>query len=206
MQLITHKIIVCLAFLCVTICAFSQNNTVQQVGQQSIEDLLLKEIETTITENLTVEQAINDSLINSVHATTGNHVGLTVSIDSLIAFGKTFVGLPYRSKIEGVSQLMDCSGYMGMLFQTFGVTLPRSSAEIADVTKKIPLKEAQVGDFIFFKGRNVNQSRVGHVALIIENDNGTLQMMHSSVSKGITIDTYPDTYYYCKRFVKVGRL
>ena len=181
-------------------CAFSQNDAI------SIEDLLIKEIEGTITENLTLEQAINDSLINSANAVNENHSALTVSIDSLIAFGKTFVGLPYRSKVEGVAQLMDCSGYVGMLFQTFGVTLPRSSAEIADVTKKIPLNEAQAGDFIFFKGRNVNQNRVGHVALIIENDNGNLLMMHSSVAKGITIDSYPDTYYYCKRFVKVGRL
>ncbi|MCL2328342.1 MAG: C40 family peptidase [Bacteroidetes bacterium] len=203
MNCTSHKIIVCITFLCATICAFSQNTI-------NIEDLLLKEIESTITENLTTEQAINDSLINSINTVIGDAIanysgGLTVPIDSLIAFGKTFVGLPYRSKIEGVPQLMDCSGYMGMLFQTFGVTLPRSSAEIANVTQKIPLKEAQVGDFIFFMGRSIN-NRVGHVALIIENNDGVLQMMHSSVSKGITIDTYPDTHYYYKRFVKVGRL
>lgn len=206
MEFFTHKIIVCIIFLCVTLCGYSQNDTINRTEQQSVEDLLTQEIEGAIIENLTTEQAINDSLVNIENTINENPFGLTVSIDSLIAFGKTFVGLPYRSKIEGVPQLMDCSGYMGMLFQNFGVTLPRSSAEIANVTKKIPLKEAQVGDFIFFKGRNTNQNRVGHVALIIENHNGELQMLHSSVSKGITIDKYPDTYYYSKRFVKVGRL
>ncbi len=195
-------ILFCILFLCVNIYTFAQNET----AKQSIEDLLLKEIECAITENLTTEQAINDSIIIACDTTVSNYIaGLTVSIDSLIAFGKTFIGLPYRSKIEGVPQLMDCSGYIGMLFQNFGVTLPRSSAEIANSTKKIPLEEAQVGDFIFFTGRSIN-NRVGHVALIIENNDGVLQMMHSSVSKGITIDTYPDTYYYYKRFVKVGRL
>jgi cell wall-associated NlpC family hydrolase len=202
---VTHTIIISITFLCVSLCGFSQNDTTKNIEKQSVEDLLAKEIEGAITENLLSENPV----INNIEGDTIKNVnpfGLSVSIDSLIAFGKTFVGLPYRSKIEGVPQLMDCSGYMGMLFQTFGVTLPRSSAEIAAITHKIPLKEAEVGDFIFFKGRNANQNRVGHVALIIENNEGNLQMLHSSVSKGITIDCFPDKYYYYKRFVKVGRL
>lgn len=194
---------VCIVFLSITVCGFSQTDSTELLNKQSIEDLLIQEIEGTITENLTTEQAINDSLIKAENTYL---FGLSAPIDSVIAFGKTFLGLPYRSKIDGVAALMDCSGFLGMLFQTFDVQLPRTSGEIANATQTIPLNEAQVGDFIFFKGRNLNQDRIGHMALIIENCNGELQMLHASVSKGITIDKYPDIYYYSKRFVKVGRL
>ncbi|MDR0941778.1 MAG: C40 family peptidase [Bacteroidales bacterium] len=206
MRSTTHTVIVTIAFLYVSVSGFSQDEPIKHTDKQSIENILTQEIEGVITENLTTEQAINDSLINSDTTVTINSCDWRVPIDSVIAFGETFIGLPYRSRIEGVPQLMDCSGFMGMIFQNFGVTLPRSSAEIANITQTIPLKDARAGDFIFFKGRNANQNRVGHVALIIENNNGELKMLHSSVSKGITIDTYPDTYYYSKRFVKVGRL
>jgi cell wall-associated NlpC family hydrolase len=183
--------------------AYSQTDTVQRPKQHSLEDILTEEITTAISNSSNVEETDEDANITPLSI-----AGLTVSIDSLIAFGKTFLGRPYHSRIENgnFSYIMDCSGYVGMLFQTFGVKLPRSSAEIATVTKKVPIKNAQPGDLIFFKGHNANQSRVGHVALVIENNDGVIQMIHSSCGKGITIDTYPDTYYYTRRFVKVGRL
>lgn len=125
--------------------------------------------------------------------------------DSLIIIGKTYLGLPYRTTTRAPWPL-DCSGYVSMLFGNFGVSLPRSSGAIANVTQTISMKEAKPGDLIFFKGRDARKNRVGHVALIIEVSENSLKMMHSTVHKGIIIETYPDPYYYTRRFVKIGRV
>jgi len=128
-----------------------------------------------------------------------------VPIDSLIALGKTYLGLPYRTTVRAPWPL-DCSGYVSMLYGHYGVKLPHSSGGIADITQKISLKEAQPGDLLFFKGRDSRKNRVGHVALIIEVHEDYVLMMHSTNSKGIIIEQYPDGYYYTKRFIKAGRL
>ena len=125
--------------------------------------------------------------------------------DSLIAYGKTYVGLPYKTTSRAPWQL-DCSGYVAMLYAHFGVTLPRSSYAMAQATQTIDIADAKPGDLIFFKGRDILTNRVGHVALIIAVSGTSLTMMHSTVKKGIIIETYPDAYYYTIRFVKIGRV
>ena len=125
--------------------------------------------------------------------------------DSLIAYGKTYVGLPYKTTSRAPWQL-DCSGYVAMLYAHFGVTLPRSSYAMAQATQTIDIADAKPGDLIFFKGRDIFTNRVGHVAVIIAVSDTSLTMMHSTVKKGIIIETYPDAYYYTIRFVKIGRV
>lgn len=144
---------------------------------------------------------VNNELID----TTNYYSCTSVPIDSLIAFGKTYLGLPYRTTTRAPWPL-DCSGYVSMLYGNYGVSLPHSSGGIAQKTKTISLREAQPGDLLFFKGRDRHKNRVGHVALIIEVHDDYVLMMHSTNSKGIIIEQYPDTYYYVQRFVKVGRL
>lgn len=149
-----------------------------------------------------------DTIITSDSITTIHIVKTETAhtfTDSLITVGKTYLGLPYRTTNRAPWPL-DCSGYVSMLFGNFGVTLPRSSGAIADVTQTISMKEAKPGDLIFFKGRDARKNRVGHVALIIEVSENSLKMMHSTVHKGIIIETYPDPYYYTRRFVKIGRV
>lgn len=125
--------------------------------------------------------------------------------DSLITIGKTYLGLPYRSTSRSPWPL-DCSGYVSMLYGNFGVSLPRSSGAMAQVTQTISMADAKPGDLIFFKGRDTRKNRVGHVALIVEVSEKSIKMMHSTVHSGIIIENYPDPYYYTKRFVKVGRV
>lgn len=136
---------------------------------------------------------------------TSYFISQPVPIDSLIRIGKTYLGLPYRTTIRAPWPL-DCSGYVSMLYGFFGVNLPHSSGGIAEKTKTISLSEVQPGDMLFFKGRDRYRNRVGHVALVIEVHDDYVLMMHSTNSKGIIIEQYPDTYYYKQRFIKAGRL
>jgi poly-gamma-glutamate capsule biosynthesis protein CapA/YwtB (metallophosphatase superfamily) len=125
-------------------------------------------------------------------------------IDSVIQIGKKYLGKPYRYKAPNTTTL-DCSGFICQIVQPFDNTLPHSSASMASQVKPIPLNEVRPGDLLFFKGRNINSSAVGHVSMVIEvESNGKLKMMHSC-RRGIVIDDYPMSYYK-DRFLMAGRI
>jgi hypothetical protein len=139
----------------------------------------------------------NDSLTNK----TINPEEL--KIDSIIAFGKTLLGKPYRYRVEPGWQL-DCSGYISYIFSKFGYTLPHSSSAISGVVNEIDISQVRKGDLLFFKGRNIRSSAVGHISMVISLNDSGLQMMHSA-RRGIIIDQYPEISYYRARFIKAGR-
>ncbi|HOY31358.1 MAG TPA: C40 family peptidase [Bacteroidales bacterium] len=125
-------------------------------------------------------------------------------IDSVIDFGKQFLGLKY--KYHGQSpQGFDCSGYVSYIFGKFGYSFPHSSSAMSTLGQKVDLKEARKGDFIFFKGRSSKSSGVGHVALIIEADSGQVTMMHSTCMSGVIIEKYNTSPYYTSRYVGCKR-
>lgn len=124
-------------------------------------------------------------------------------IDSVIQFGKKFLGYKYRYggyTPEG----FDCSGYMSYIFSNHGYNFPRSSSGMATVGYQVDLKDARKGDFIYFQGRSIQSSRVGHVALIIETDSVTITMMHSC-RRGVLIEKLAGNDYYTRRFLMVRR-
>jgi cell wall-associated NlpC family hydrolase len=126
-------------------------------------------------------------------------------VDSIISRGKQYLGKPYRYQGANTN-IMDCSGFICQIMQPFDRTLPRSSASMAQVVKKIPLTEVQAGDLLFFKGRSLSSTTVGHVAMVVDVlDNGIIRMMHSTVTNGIIIENYPSQYYR-ERFMHAGRI
>ncbi|HNW90620.1 MAG TPA: C40 family peptidase [Bacteroidales bacterium] len=125
-------------------------------------------------------------------------------IDSVINFGKQFLGLKY--KYHGQSPAgFDCSGYVSYIFGKYGYTFPHSSSAMSTLGQKVDLKEARKGDFIFFKGRSSKSSGVGHVALIIKADSGQVTMMHSTCMQGVIIEKYNTSPYYTSRYVGCKR-
>jgi murein DD-endopeptidase / murein LD-carboxypeptidase len=125
-------------------------------------------------------------------------------IDSVITFGKKFLGLHYKSGGSTPSGF-DCSGYVSYLFHKFGYSLPHSSSGMATVGEKIDIKKAKPGDLICFKGRSTKTNRVGHVALIIAADSGQITMMHSC-HRGVMIEKYNNSPYYTHRFMMCRRV
>jgi len=125
-------------------------------------------------------------------------------LDHVINYGKRFIGLPYRYK-GFTSRGFDCSGYISFIFSRFDIKLPRSSADQANVGKKVNLIDAKKGDLIFFKGVNSKNNRVGHVAIIIGRDETGVIIMHSSFH-GILIEKLSESPYYLKRYVTCRRI
>ena len=93
---------------------------------------------------------------------------------------------------------------MNYIFGKHDIQVARSSAEIAREVEKIPIEDTRPGDLLFFKGRDINSSRIGHVALVVENNGRGVFMMHAS-RQGIVLEEYKQPYY-TRRFVHAGRL
>ena len=124
-------------------------------------------------------------------------------VDSIIEIGKQYLGKPYRFK-NATTPTLDCSGFICHIYDHFNLKLPRSSASQALVTRKIDFADVEPGDLLFFKGRNISSSTVGHVSMVVEINDAGLKMMHSC-QRGVIIEDYPINYYK-QRFLFAGRL
>lgn len=115
-------------------------------------------------------------------------------IDSLMWRATECIGTRYQYGGNSKNGF-DCSGFVNYIYSAFGISLPRSSYEIANLGKKVPFEELQSGDLVFFKGRSTKSSRVGHVGMVVEKTEGGFKMIHASTSKGVRFDNSNDAYY-----------
>jgi cell wall-associated NlpC family hydrolase len=126
-------------------------------------------------------------------------------VNEIINFAKTFMGTPYKWAGSTPSGF-DCSGFISYVFGNFGFSLVRTSTGMAELGETVKLAEIQPGDLMFFKGRDVNSSSVGHVAMVVEVSPDVIKFIHSSSSRGVVIDNFKTSKYYIPRFIKAKRL
>jgi cell wall-associated NlpC family hydrolase len=111
------------------------------------------------------------------------------------------LGSPYRG--GGTTPAgFDCSGFVTYTLNQFDITLPRNSAEMAQIGKRILKKDAKAGDLIFFK---TNGSYISHVGIVTENSDGVIKFIHSSTSSGVVYSSTSESYY-ARTFVCVNRI
>ena len=104
-----------------------------------------------------------------------------------------------KYKLGGLSKSgIDCSGFVYLTFRSeFGVQLPRSTEQQANVGKYVKQRNLKVGDLIFFKtSRNVR-----HLGVYM----GARTFIHASTSRGVTISKL-DNEYWKKRYWKSVRV
>lgn len=159
-------------------------------------------------------QSINKVKVDSLSASLNDSLAQIVTVwglkpknfvaDSMINFGKKYIGLHYRR--GGTSNRgYDCSGYTMMVFAKYGIRLPHTSAGQALIGIEVNSKNIQKGDLIFFKGRSRRGRRIGHVGIVVSERGQPIKFIHSSVSDGVRED-WLSSDYYKKRFVKVMRV
>jgi cell wall-associated NlpC family hydrolase len=104
---------------------------------------------------------------------------------------------PYQyggQSLEGT----DCSSLVQQVYQdAFGILLPRTSVEQAQIGYKVPKKSHKEGDLVFFK---IN-SKTRHSGIII--DKG--KFLHASTSKGVIISSLNDPYWK-RKFIQIRRV
>jgi cell wall-associated NlpC family hydrolase len=124
----------------------------------------------------------------------------------LVEYAKALLGTPYLYGSTDPSKGFDCSGFITHVFNHFHIKVPRSSVDFTNVGKMVVPKKAKAGDLILFTGTDSTIKRVGHMGIIVSNDDGELKFIHSSSGKAKGVVITPLENYYKSRFVKIIRV
>lgn len=120
--------------------------------------------------------------------------------ENLIKESKKYLGVPYKwagSTPDG----FDCSGFTSYVMQeAVDKKLQRRAVDQYNEVRKIRQKQAQPGDFIFFD----NGSGISHVGIIVAIDSHSIEMIHASTSKGISIVDVNASSYWKARIAGYG--
>ncbi len=124
--------------------------------------------------------------------------------DSIVAYAEKYLGVRYR--YGGMDPKgFDCAGYVCFVFNHQGIKLPRTADAQALLGVEVSRKNARPGDLVYFKGRDVHNKAIGHVGIVIENNNGQIKFISATVSAGIHIDDIDGTYWK-ERYVFTKRI
>lgn len=124
----------------------------------------------------------------------------------VIDFAKTLIGTPYRYASTDPKVGFDCSGFITYVFSHFNIIVPRSSIDFTNVGKEISTDNAKPGDLILFTGTDSTEKFVGHMGLVVSNQNQQLEFIHSTSGKKHGVTVTPFNNYYRSRFVKTIRI
>jgi murein DD-endopeptidase / murein LD-carboxypeptidase len=124
-------------------------------------------------------------------------------IDSLLNYADKFIGAPYVSPGRDPSGF-DCSGFTFFCYRTYGVYLPYTAHEQAEIGEEIHLLEAKPGDLIFFQGHDLNDHKVHHVAIVTSKPGEKIHFIHSA-SHGVHKESLESAYYH-QRFIEIRRV
>ena len=122
---------------------------------------------------------------------------------SIIKSAKKYKGVRY--KYGGDSKRgMDCSGLIYVSFQDNDIKIPRTTSQLKSYGNWIDLKDVKAGDLVFFATKK-NSRNVNHVGIVTEVNNGNLNFIHASTSKGVVISSLSERYWYFA-FVQARRV
>lgn len=133
---------------------------------------------------------------------------LTSKADSIVALAKSQLGVPYKYATSNPGVSFDCSGFTSYVYSSCDVPSSRSSKAYGGLGERVSLENCQPGDCIIFSGTAPGSTSIGHVGIVISNDQDGLKFIHCSSSKkhfGVVITDYFNSNY-TKRFLQVRRL
>lgn len=85
---------------------------------------------------------------------------------------------------------MDCSAFVRMVFKQFGVSLPRTAREQAQIGATVPVDQLEPGDRLYFSCKN---SYIDHCGIYAGNG----YFVHCSASKkGVAVDSLASDFYW----------
>ncbi len=99
---------------------------------------------------------------------------------------------------------MDCSGLIFTAFLEHGISLPRSSSQIATTGDWIDVKQVNKGDLLFFATQQ-NSRTINHVGLVTYAGNDRIDFIHSTTSAGVITSSLAERYWYFA-FVQARRV
>lgn len=128
--------------------------------------------------------------------------------DSIVMLAKDQLGVPYKYATSNPGVSFDCSGFTSYVYGACNLPNSRSSRAYGKLGTKVSLETCEPGDCIIFSGTALGSRTIGHVGIVVSNDENGLQFIHCSSSKkhfGVVITNYYESNY-AKRFLQVRRL
>jgi cell wall-associated NlpC family hydrolase len=114
---------------------------------------------------------------------------------NIIGWAQNYIGTRYRSSGTTPQKGFDCSGFTSYIMREYGVKISHGSSTQATQGQKVSLENAQPGDLVFFG----KKKRINHVAIIVENNNGNITVVHSTNTRGVVVENINDSDYWRKR-------
>lgn len=124
----------------------------------------------------------------------------------VIDYARTYMGVPYKLGAAGPKQF-DCSHFTTHVFKHFGYTLtPYTVTQFAEGRPVESFGDLRQGDLVFF-GKRGSVRNIGHVGIVVSvnEENGSFNFIHASVSKGVTEDN-SNHPYYLMRYIGARRV
>ena len=124
----------------------------------------------------------------------------------IVKYAKALRGVPYKYATSDPEVGFDCSGFVNHVYGQFGVEVPRSSVNFKEAGPTVPMVEAAPGDIVLFTGTDSGSRRIGHLGIVVKNDEDGLNFIHSTSGKQYSVVITPLSGHYKRRFVKVIRV
>ena len=110
--------------------------------------------------------------------------------DGVVRAALQYSGVRYVFGGSSPDSGMDCSAFVRMVFGQYGVNLPRTARDQAQVGNTVPLDQLQPGDRLYFQCKN---SYVDHCGIYAGNG----YFVHCSASRnGVATDTLASDFYW----------
>lgn len=126
--------------------------------------------------------------------------------EEVVNYAQKFNGTRYKYGGKTPKSGFDCSGFVSYVYKKVDVNLSPASSQMASAGKSIKLKDIRKGDLMFFTGSNAKKRKVGHVALVVNNKSGTIQIIHATTSRGVITETYNTSKYWTARYLFAKRI
>lgn len=130
----------------------------------------------------------------------------SASGDSVIAYARKFLGVPYKLGASGPSRF-DCSGFTRYVYKHFGYELTQyTGAQFREGRPVESYGDLQKGDLVFF-GKRGSVRSIGHVGIVvsIDRNRGSFRFIHASTSGGVT-ESDSNHPYYMMRYIGARRI
>lgn len=106
---------------------------------------------------------------------------------AIVNYAETFLGVPYQWGGESTSGF-DCSGLVQVVYAHFGINLPRTASQQAEVGTVVSESALQPGDLVFF---NTTGSAYSHDGIYVGNGN----FISATTSSGVRISSLSNVYW-----------
>lgn len=135
-------------------------------------------------------------------------ISVSLKRQQMVDIADDLIGLPYKYAGTSPETGFDCSGFTQYVYKQVGIDIPHNSHMQSQLKgKTLKLEDALPGDLIIFGSGDKKKWRTQHTALIYENKNGIVKVIHS-VSRGVCIDGDNPSWesYWKERILFVKRI